>query len=406
MVAVEMPLLTPLLLGALALAASGPTNSSRPVVTGTLQVGHRLVASPGSWFADGTIAYAYQWYRCDRAGARCSTIRGATAGTYTQVSRDARRTIGVTVRATDASGTTVAYAALVGMVATPTATMAATRPPALSGEPVVGHELAVGAPRLTGPAGALSYAWRRCSENGRLCAPIAGATQMTYTPVAADVGHVVTAAVTTSGLTVLSSGLGTVRATPGPVALELPSIAGTLRRGAKLRGAAGTWSGTGTITYAYQWRRCDGLGAHCDPILGATKGTYTEVARDVGRTLGLTVRATDSAGTTTAYSSLAGIVAAPDALAATAQPTLAGVAAVGRTLTAPAATWTSPPTSLGYTWLRCNANGRRCSAIPGAGDGSYTPTADDVGHTLVAKIAATAGTASGAVLTVASSVVS
>jgi hypothetical protein len=401
-----MPLLMPLLLGALALAAGGPTNSSRPAVTGTLQVGHRLVVSPGSWFADGAITYAYQWYRCDRIGARCSTIRGATAGTYTEVPRDGRRTLGVTVHATDTSGTAVAFAALAGVVATKSATIAATRQPALTGEAVVGREIAVGQPRLTGPAGAASYTWRRCNENGRVCAPIAGATQTTYTPVAADVGHVVTAAVRTSGLTVLSSSLGAVRAAPGPIALELPSIAGTLRQGAGLRGTAGTWSGAGTITYAYQWRRCDALGAHCNPILGATKGTYTEVAKDAGQTLGLTVRATDTTGTTTAYSSLAGIVAAADALAATAQPTLAGIAAVGRPLAVTPAAWTSPPSSLGYTWLRCNANGRLCSAIPGEGDDSYTPSADDVGHTIIARISATAGTASAAVLTVASPVVS
>ncbi len=95
-----MPLLAPLLLGTLALAAAGPTNSSRPVVTGTLQVGHRLVASPGSWFSDGTIAYAYQWRRCDALGAHCNPILGAGDASYTPTADDTGHTIIARVSAT------------------------------------------------------------------------------------------------------------------------------------------------------------------------------------------------------------------------------------------------------------------------------------------------------------------
>ena len=202
----------------------------------------------------------------------------------------------------------------------------------------------------------------------------------------------------------LSLSAGVVRATPGPIASGRPAIAGTLQQGSRLTATAGTWAGSGTITYAFQWYRCDANGAHCNSVHGATKASYTLVASDVGKTIGLTVRATDSTGTTPAYASLAGLVAAKSAvLAATAQPTLTGTATVGQALTVTPGTWSgTAPATFTYAWLRCNANGRLCTAIAGAAASSYTLTADDAGHTIVATVTATAGTAAQAVLTVAS----
>ena len=94
------------------------------------------------------------------------------------------------------------------------------------------------------------------------------------------------------------------------------------------------------------------------------------------------MRATDSTGTTPAYASLAGLVAAKaSTLAATAQPTLAGTAAAGQALTVDARDLVgrSAPTTFTYAWLRCNANGRLCTPIAGATAASYTLTADDSG---------------------------
>jgi hypothetical protein len=51
-------------------------------------------------------------------------------------------------------------------------------------------------------------------------------------------------------------------------------------------------------------------------------------------------------------------------------------------------TWTGPSLSMSYAWLRCDANGNACEQIPGATGLAYTPTFDDVGHTL--KLASTA----------------
>ena len=169
---------------------------------------------------------------------------------------------------------------------------------------------------------------------------------------------------------------------------------------------AGVWSGSGGISYAYQWYRCDANGAHCSTIKGATRNTYREVGADAAHTLALTVRATDTTGTTVDYSSLAGLVAPATAtLAARVQPSLAGAPAVGQQLTVTGGTYTVQPDSFSYAWLRCNPNGRACAAISGATGDVYAVTSEDVGHVLVAAVtAAAAGTTKQVVLTTAASV--
>ena len=51
------------------------------------------------------------------------------------------------------------------------------------------------------------------------------------------------------------------------------------------------------------------------------------------------------------------------------------------------------PTAFGYQWQRCNPNGRLCTPIAGATASTYTVTADDTGHALLAVVHATAGAA-------------
>jgi hypothetical protein len=384
------------------LALAGPTATSRPTVSGTLQQGKKLTANPGSWSGHGTISYRYQWYRCNAVGAKCSSIHGATLGTYVQVRADVGRTVAVTVSATDQTGTAVAYSSLAGVVAKASAAVAAAGQPALKGDALVGQTLTVGSPRWTAAAGPAAYGWLRCNANSRVCVRIAGAGANTYTVGSADVGHVLVAGVTVARQTVLSTASAVVRARPGPVALAGPSIGGTLQAGRQLTGTAGVWSGSGGISYAYQWYRCDAHGAHCSTIKGATRNTYRQVAGDAAHTLALTVRATDSTGTTAAYAPLAGLVAPASAtFAASAQPALSGTPAVGQSLTVIGGAYTVKPTALSYAWLRCNANGRACTAIAGAATATYTVGADDAGHVLVAAVTAAAAGTRQVVLTTA-----
>jgi hypothetical protein len=50
---------------------------------------------------------------------------------------------------------------------------------------------------------------------------------------------------------------------------------------------------------------------------------------------------------------------------------------------------TTSGTTYATSWERCSATGTACQAIAGATAASYTPTAADVGHTLVGVITAT-----------------
>lgn len=74
-------------------------------------------------------------------------------------------------------------------------------------------------------------------------------------------------------------------------------------------------------------------------------------------------------------------------------PTISGTAEVGVTLIGTRGTWTGKPTSYKFAWLRCDTSGAACLAIAGATAKIYTPTGDDVGHTI--RVAVTAHNSSG-----------
>src|SRR5690349_8760353 len=60
-----------------------------------------------------------------------------------------------------------------------------------------------------------------------------------------------------------------------------PPAGGVAHDGEPLSADPGTWNGTGTLTYGYQWQQCDANGANCHDIAGATSSTYTPSASNV-----------------------------------------------------------------------------------------------------------------------------
>src|SRR5581483_2035645 len=81
-----------------------PVNTAPPAISGTPAVGNTLTASNGTW-SNSPTSYAYQWFRCDAAGANCTTtITGATSSTYTLVAADQGLQVAVTVTASNSAG--------------------------------------------------------------------------------------------------------------------------------------------------------------------------------------------------------------------------------------------------------------------------------------------------------------
>jgi hypothetical protein len=89
-----------------------------------------------------------------------------------------------------------------------------------------------------------------------------------------------------------------------------PSVSGTAQEGQTLSAGSGTWSSSSTISYSYQWQRCNSTGAACVNIAGATAQTYAVQNADVGNRLRVLVTAHNSDGATSAPSGVTNVVTA------------------------------------------------------------------------------------------------
>lgn len=100
-------------------------------------------------------------------------------------------------------------------------------------------------------------------------------------------------------------------ATIGPYNTVLPVISGTLSGTNVQTTTNGTWAGDATITFARQWQRgnnSDGNDPSWVNIASATGTTYTLTGSDTGKYLRCRVTATNSVGSTVAFSNIRGPV--------------------------------------------------------------------------------------------------
>ena len=162
----------------------------------------------------------------------------------------------------------------------------------------------------------------------------------------------------------------------GPTNTVAPEVTGTAERGEVLTCSTGTWTGTGTITYAYQWLR-DGV-----EIAGATASTYTLVAADDNANIRCRVTATDDEGSRSAFSNTLGpVLGAPLNLTA---PVLIGTETVGEELSVTDGTWQGQATiTYAYQWRRDGSN------ISGATSSTYTLVAADYDAVIDCVVTAT-----------------
>jgi Tol biopolymer transport system component len=379
----------------LAVANTSPPTITRQDGATTWSEGVQLSADIGTWISiSGITSHSYQWKRCGSAGAGCTSISGATAGTYTLESGDIGSTIRVVVTATTPDGSAPGTSDPTPViVAAPPVNIT---PPTISGTPTIGLTLTASPGTWSGSNPVFTYQWQECDVNGDSCSNIPGATANVFVPGTDEVGSTLRVIVTaTNGL---GSASKTSNPTPPvasnkPVNTALPAISILPPIGTEttttFTTTTGIWSGTPTITFRYQWRRCDSSGASCSDISGATLTTYVASGADIGRRLRVVVTATNSFGTATATSEPSEVVAGT-APTNTVRPSISGVDEVGELQFASTGTWTgSTPITYTYQWRRCNTAGAGCVAIPASTSSSYVVQAADVGATLLVAVTAT-----------------
>ena len=232
--------------------AGPPLASDPPTIVGTAQTGKKLTAVRGDWSGGKPASFAYQWQRCDAAGANCSAIPGATSLTYTEAADDIGHALNVLVTAetlggfaTAVSPATAAVTNAGGAAARP----AATASPAIAGTAMIGQTLTTTAGGWTGAPTSYAYQWQRCTgEPTPVCVAIVGAVAASYTLTPDDLNATVKAVVTATGrggsTSAPSAATAVVVAAPVP-----PPVPDSLVAAAGAAGAVTTADATATVTW-------------------------------------------------------------------------------------------------------------------------------------------------------------
>jgi Ig domain of plant-specific actin-binding protein/Bacterial Ig-like domain len=368
-----------------------PTELEPPSISGIPYAGEMLTADPGTW-SGGETQIGYQWESCNPTGGECQAIVGAVQAQYPLGAEDIGTTLRVRIAASDEQGSVTAVSIPTAVIAATATTLVNTFAPSVSGSAQVGQRLTVDPGSWTGEDPIeYAYQWQLCDENGEECEDIAGATSTSYLLDSEDIGMTVQAVITVSDASESTSqtlaATRPVTAEGAPVVEQDPVISGSPLEGQTLVAVAGTWSSELSLSYSYQWERCE---EHCSAIAGATGTSYTLGSVDVGSTVRLLMTATSAEGSSTAVSSATAVISAAR-LQMLSAPSITGAAETGHPLNADPGMWTaSGPIAYAYQWELCGAAGEDCSSIAGASGPSFTPSAEDLGSALRVMVSATA----------------
>lgn len=280
-----------------------PSIVTTPVLSGTAQVGQVLSATNGTWAGFPAPTFTYQWGR-STDGITFSNISGATSSTYTVQSADLNDYLRCNVTATNSVGNTSSVTLNSAQVIAANVIPVNTVVPAVTGLAQEGAVLTSDNGTWAGfPAPTFAVKWQRSVDGSTGWTDISGATGSTYTLVSADDNEYVRSFVTAtngSGSTTANSTATGPIAAPGssPANTVVPAVTGTLQRGSVLSCSQGTWTGSPTPSFAYQWKVSTDGGATWTNATGSGNATnaYTLARADVGGLVKCVVTASNSHG--------------------------------------------------------------------------------------------------------------
>jgi len=254
-------------------------------------------------------------------------------------------------------------------------------PPSLSGTVAVGEEITCDPGTWQPSAGlAFDYAWLVDGVT------VPGETNTSYLVRLADNGKSLACQVTasgTGGTTSVSSATTPVPVVTPPAntgGVNAPRITGTVGIGNTVTCQPGTWSGSPTPDFFYDWLY------GTTPIAGATSSTYALSGTDAGKTIRCRVTAVNVAGSASRNSNPISLPAVPVNTRAPALSSNQNPARPGSVLTCTSGTWTGAPT-YAYRWTR---NGATVVNFPNT-TRTYTVTTADLGASIGCVVRATNG---------------
>lgn len=277
--------------------------------------------------------------------------------------------------------------------------------PIISGNTAEGGILFASTGNFTS-ASSYAYQWLRCDSDGNNCVDISGATGSSYTLKSSEVGKRVRVRVTgssSSGSASATSEATAVIQGPEPKNTVPPRVivlgtTGAPAVGVTLSSSVGTWTGSGFLTYTYQWKKCMPKDGPCYEIPLATNATFVPTVDLIGWSLRVEVTAKNASASTTAQSeSTPAVFAAPPVNVVRPQISVSRVPpTVGQSLSVDTGTWTGlVPITFAFQWKRCDLQGTlaSCLAIPGAVTPAYTVL--EVDRTATLRVYVTARNAAG-----------
>ena len=460
-----------------------PAVTANPFISGTALVGQTMTLTQGTWTGTPTPTISVQWYRCDSevseaanvVPAGCNVISETTTNrvnrprcytysylyrcvdnwietqstwyargvTYLARNADTGKFVSAFVTATNQVGSATIFSESMGRV---NRLIENVSVPLLSGNLRADQVLTISNGSWVGfPSPTFNYSWFRCSAQvgqssleSSGCVIIAGVSSNSYRTVSDDIGKYITARVTATN----SEGSLSSWANQYSQVLDAPRLtAGATFAGSSLVGSTltlnrGTWTGTPTPSFSYQWLRCSNqvpaaqnTPGECTPISRtqtlittacavtwyynratrtyvcsryatttqttfATGETYVPSDADAGMHITVRVTAENTAGTSISLAESRQI-RKPATLQSS--PSTSQGVLVGQSMSANIGTWLGyPAPTNNIAWFRCalpvaanitsQALEGQCTAIEGATGLTYTPVESDKGLYLTFRV--------------------